>query len=563
VAASVADDALALQRLYHWDRTAPDRLILAQPTGDGAVRDYSWHDVVDQSRRVATHLHSLGLRPGDRVGILAKNSAHWLMSDFAIWIAGGVSVPLYPTQSPEAIRQILEHSECRLLFVGKLDAWNRIKSGVPAGLSCVSHPLSPLEAKQSYSHWDDIVSATAPLVGEPTRPGESLATIIYTSGTTGAPKGVMHCFASLAWAAQSSLSRFPEIAGGRRLSHLPLCHVMERALIECGMLASGFRVYFGDSPETFSDDMRRARPTRFSTVPRLWTKFQQSVCARVPAETLERVLQPSDHPVAAAHEILKTLGLDECSLGSTGAAPMPPDLLRWYAKLGLQIIEGYGMTENIVTHTTMPDGESFGTVGLPYPQVECRLESSTLEIQIKTPAVMLGYYKEPELTTQAFTPDGWLRTGDKGEFGPAGHLRITGRVKDLFKTSKGKYVAPAPIENKLARHAAVEACCVTGAGLSQPIALLMLNEFACRRIGDSADRLELEASLAEHMDAINTTLEPHERLDCFVVMKDPWTVDNGMVTPTSKIKRHYIEETFAEQYDTWVGVGKPVVWHDS
>jgi long-chain acyl-CoA synthetase len=176
--------------------------------------------------------------------------------------------------------------------------------------------------------------------------------------------------------------------------------------------------------------------------------------------------------------------------------------------------------------------------------------------------MMLGYYKDPELTDQAFT-DGWLRTGDKGTFDSAGNLKITGRVKDLFKTSKGKYVAPAPIEHQIAMHAAVEACCVTGAGLRQPIALLMLNEFACQSIGSSAHRIELDSSLSEHLDKINSTLDPHERLDCFVVMTAPWTVDNDLVTPTLKIKRHRIEDTFATHYEVWVGAGRGVVWYET
>lgn len=140
--------------------------------------------------------------------------------------------------------------------------------------------------------------------------------------------------------------------------------------------------------------------------------------------------------------------------------------------------------------------------------------------------MMLGYYKEPELADRAFTADGWLRTGDKGVFDADGNLKITGRVKDLFKTSKGKYVAPAPIEHQVATHVAVEACCVTGAGLRQPIALLMLNEFACKSIEGSASRIELAASLSEHLDRVNSTLDPHERLDCLVVMTEPWTVEN-------------------------------------
>jgi long-chain acyl-CoA synthetase len=557
----VADDALALQRLYAWENCAPDRVVLTQPIGGGEVRDYTWWDVLDQSRRIAAHLQNHGLRPGDRVAILSKNTAHWLMSDFAIWLAGGVSVPLYPTLAPATIRQILEHSETRFLFVGKLDGWEGMKSGIPVGLPCIGHPLSTDDAKKAYPQWDEIIAKTGPLSGNPTRPATSLATIIYTSGTTGIPKGVMHSFAAFAWAIQTALKRFPETEDNRRLSYLPLAHVAERLVVEHLVLAIGGRIYFTESLETFTADIQRARPTSFFSVPRLWMRFQQGILARMPHETLDGLLASPDTKGGVSRQILTSLGLDECTSAGCGAAPMPPELLRWYAKLGLNITEGYGMTELMATHTTAPGQEAFGTVGLPISGVDCRLNPSDSEIQIKCPAMMLGYYKEPELTSLAFTADGWLRTGDKGAFDAAGNLKITGRVKDLFKTSKGKYVAPAPIEDKLVMHAAVEACCVTGAGLDRPIALLMLNEFACKIVADTSSRLKIEASLANHLDSINPTLEPHERLQCLVVMTEPWNATNDMVTPTLKVKRNRIEERFANHYESWVGEHKPVVWH--
>ena len=291
----IADDRLALQRLYFWEKTAPDRVAFTQPLG-GMVRDYAWREVLDQSRRMAAHLQGLGLQPGDRVAILSKNTAHWLMSDYATWLAGCVSVPLYPTLAPGTIRQILEHSESRLLFVGKLDGWEHMKLGVPADLPCVSHPLAPDDARASYPRWDDIVARTAPLAGEPVRPGEELATIIYTSGTTGAPKGVMHSFEAFAWAVRTGLKRIPADGNTRMLSYLPLSHVVERALVEHGQLATGMHVYFAESLDTFAADMRRARPTVFFSVPRLWVKFQHAVQARMPADEARPTPEDSDRP---------------------------------------------------------------------------------------------------------------------------------------------------------------------------------------------------------------------------------------------------------------------------
>ncbi len=559
----VADDRLALQRLYFWERTAPDRVALTQPTG-GPVRDYTWGEVLDQSRRMAAHLQSLGLGRDDRIAIFSKNTAHWLMSDFAIWLAGSVSVPLYPTLAPETVRQILEHSESKLLFVGKLDRWEHMKPGVPRGLPCISHPLSPEEAKVSCPQWDEIAAGTAPLTGEPVRPGEELSTIIYTSGTTGAPKGVMHCFAAFAWAVQTAIRRIPLNDATRMLSYLPLAHVVERALIEFGQLESGMHVYFARTLQTFTEDLQRARPTVFFSVPRLWVKFQQGVLARMPDARLDRLLRIPVVKGLVSRRILGALGLDQCAFAVGGAAPMPPELLRWYSKLGLNIGEGYGMTENLgASHMAVPGLQAFGTVGQPYDGVQCRLDPSNGEIQVKSPAIMLGYYKQPELTRLAFTDDGWLHTGDKGVLDAAGNLTITGRVKDLFKTSKGKYVAPAPIEDKLVMHAAVEACCVTGANLGQPIGLMMLNDNALKKLADPGGRSELEASLAEHLNEINSALDPHERLGCLVVMTDAWTIDNDLITPTLKVKRNRIEDLFAKNYDTWSRMGKLVVWHET
>ena len=559
---TTTDDALALQRLYHWESTAPDKVAFTQPTGGGAVRDYTWREVSDQARRMATHLRNLGIGPGDRVAILSKNTAHWMMSDFAIWLAGGVSVPLYPTLAPATISQILEHSGSKVLFVGKLDGWEHMKPGVPAALPCISHPLSPDDAKRSYPRWDDIVAKTPPLEGNPTRPENDLSTIMYTSGTTGTPKGVMHTFGNFARVLVQGLKRIPLNEQSRMLSYLPLSHVVERALVEHGQLYTGMHVYFAESLETFAQDLQRARPTVFFSVPRLWVKFQRGVLHKMPEKKLELFLKIPILSGIVRKKVLSALGLDQCIFAVGGAAPMPPELLRWYQRLGLQVAEGYGMTENLgASHISTGDPAEFGTVGRVYDDVDCRIAPDTGEIQVRSPWTMTGYYKQPELTAETVTADGWLKTGDKGTIDAQGRLRITGRVKDLFKTSKGKYVAPAPIEDRLVMHAAVEACCVTGANLGQPLGLVMLSAEAVQQAATPAGKAELEASLAEHLKAVNATLDPHEQMDCIVVMTEAWTVDNDLITPTFKVKRNKIEDAFAAQYVRWESSGKPVIWH--
>ena len=554
----VPADSLALQRLYHWEATQPERIILTQPLGGGAVRDFTWAQVMDESRRMAAHLKSLGFEPGSRIAILSKNCAHWLMCDFAIWMAGFVSVPLYPTLAAGTIRQILEHSESKLLFVGKLDGWDGMKAGVPAGLPCISTPLSP---PNDYPRWDDVVKSTAPLEGNPVRPGDELATIMYTSGTTGMPKGVMHSFATFGWSIDAALKRVPINRQARILSYLPLAHVAERTLVEHAMLATSMHVYFAESLETFTKDLQRARPTVLFSVPRLWVKFQQGVSAKMPPEKLKRLLKIPIIRGIVRKKILTALGLQECEFAAGGAAPMPPELLNWYANLGLPIIEVYGMTENCgVSHATLPGVQRPGTVGPAYDGVACKIDPANGEILVKSEGLMLGYYKEPELTREAFTPDGWLHTGDKGSIDAEGNLKITGRVKDLFKTSKGKYVAPAPIEDKLVMNGAVEACVVTGANLGQPLGIVMLNAESAKRAENTAGRAEMEASLTAQLLAVNAGLDPHERLDCLVVVKEPWTVDNGFITPTFKVKRNRIEEVYGPMFERWIGAHRQVVW---
>ncbi len=556
--AAIAPEQLALQRLYHWEKTSPDRTVFTQPMGAGVVRTMSWREALDETRRMAAHLQSLGLPHGSRIAILSKNCAHWLMSDWAIWMAGHVSVPLYPTLAADTIRQILVHSEAKLLFVGKLDGWEAMQPGVPAGLPCISYPLSP---PNDFPGWDAIVKRTPPLAGEPVRDGDELSTIMYTSGTTGMPKGVMHSFATFAWSIQAGLKRVPIVNDARMLSYLPLAHVAERTLVEHGLLATGMQVFFAESLDTFTADLQRARPTVFFSVPRLWVKFQQGINAKMPPAKLARLLKIPVLRGIVRKKILGALGLDQCTFAAGGAAPMPPELLAWYARLGLPIIEVYGMTENCgVSHATLPGVQRPGTVGLPYEGVQSRLDPANGEIQMKSPGLMLGYYKEEALTRQTFTPDGWLHTGDKGQLESDGYLRITGRVKDLFKTSKGKYVAPAPIEDRLVMHASVEACIVTGANLGQPLGIVMLNAEAAQRARDAAARSAMEAALAEHLAAVNAPLDPHEQLDCLVVVTQPWTVDNGFITPTFKVKRNRIEEVYEPRYEGWVAARRKVIW---
>ena len=559
--AALDADALALQRLYHWERSAPAKRLFVQPLGGGAVREWTWGEAMLETRRMAAHLAGLGLPPGSRIALISKNCAHWLMADWAIWMAGHVSVPLYPTLTGTTVRELLDHSGAALLFVGKLDDWASIEPGIPDGLPCIAFPLAPEGAKAKFTGWDAAYAAQGPMAGTPTRAADELATIIYTSGTTGMAKGVMHSFGNFAAATAAVLARVPFHANDRLLSYLPLSHIVERTFLEHTLMARGYEVFFAESLDTFVADLQRARPTRFASVPRLYLKFQQGVFAKLPEAKLERLLKIPIIGGLVKRKVLQGLGLDQCVYAGGGAAPMPPAMLEWYKRIGLEILEAYGMTENCgVSHTNVQGDQRIGTVGPAYPGAEVRLDPQTQEVQVRCAWNMQGYYRDEAATAAAFTADGFLKTGDKGAIDASGALKITGRVKDSFKTSKGKYVAPAPIEEALSALPLLEACCVAGAGRPQPVGLVMLGAPALAKAASAIGRAEIEAALTAHLAKVNAGLDSYLHLDALIVVGEEWTVDNGLITPTMKVKRARIDEVYGPHLERWLASGAKVVW---
>lgn len=555
---TVSPQDMPLQSLFRWETERANEIYLTQPRGAGVIEDITWSQAADQVRRMATWLTAQGWPAGSRVAILGKNSAHWILADLSIWMAGYVSVPIYPTFNAEALAYILKHSEAQALFVGKMDDITALPSGVPSELPLIALPLAPeLKALQ----WDALQRNNLPLLGNPMHDLNSICTIIYTSGTTGVPKGVVQTYQTMAWGVTSATRRVSMDCNDRFISYLPLAHVAERMLVEQASLRYGAHVFFAEALDTFVQDLQRARPTVFFSVPRLWVKFQQGVHSKIPAKKLKTLLSIPLLGGIVRRKILKGLGLDQCRIAAGGAAPMPADVLHWYRSLGLDLIEVYGMTENCgVSHSTLPGSRGVGTVGQPYDGIDSRIDPETGEIQMRSGALMQGYYREPEQTAAAMTADGWLRTGDKGKIDAQGFLSITGRLKDIFKTSKGKYVAPAPIEDLLVQHADIEACAVTGANFAQPFAIVMLSQEAAARCAAPDAKLALADSLQEHLRFVNTQLESHARLDFLAAVTTTWTPENGFVTPTLKVKRPRIEEAFNAQYAHWLQLRQPIVW---
>ena len=548
---------LPLDMLYRWEKEKTNSRYMTQPIGDGKVVEYTWGRAVDEARRMASYLKSLNLPEKSRIGLISKNCAHWIMTDWAIWMAGHISVPLYPTLNADTVNYILNHAECEVVFVGKLDDWDMMKPGVPESVRCISYPLSP---PNDFETWDDIIAKYPPLEENTHRDAEELATIVYTSGSTGKPKGVMLSFGNMAFAAEGGMEVLKVGSDERMLSYLPLAHVFERTFVELASLYAGFQLYFAESLDTFVQDLQRAQPTLFLSVPRLWVKFQHGVLQKLPKQKLERLLKIPVVNKLIKKKILKGLGLDKVKLAGSGSAPLASDVLDWYRNLGLELLEGYGMSENFAySHMNKPGRSRTGYVGESLPGVETRI-SEEGEVQIKSPATMMGYYKDEEKTREAFTEDGFLKTGDKGEIDEMGRLKLTGRIKEIFKTSKGKYIAPAPIENRLMSHDAIEMVCVSGANQTQPHALVMLGEEVRPKMADEAFRREIEESFKQLIADVNKTVDPHEQLAFITVVSDEWSIENSFLTPTMKLKRNVVEDAYQEKVDSWYAKRQPVIW---
>lgn len=545
---------LPLDVFYEREARHPRQRFLVQPIGGGEVETLTWADVGHQARCAAHWLRARELPQGSHIALISKNCAHWIIADLAIWMAGHVSVPLYPNLTADSVAQVLNHSESVLAFIGKLDDWPSMSIGVPAGLPTISLPLHP-PGDFDFS-WAEL-QRRSPIQDDPRPAAEQLATIIYTSGTTGLPKGVMHSFANLGFATSRGTQLFGLNENDRLLSYLPLCHVAERMFVEMASIYTGQTVFFAESLDTFITDLKRARPTAMFGVPRIWTKFQMGVYSKIPAKRLDLLLGLPFIGKRVGHKVLAGLGLDALRVALSGAAPVPQTLLAWYQKLGLDVLEVYGMTEGCgYSHICLPGEYKQGWIGKPCPDVEVRIDASG-EVQVRSQANMLGYFKEPQKTAETLTADGFLRTGDKGEQDAEGRLRLTGRLKEIFKTSKGKYVAPAPIENRLAVHSRIEQVCVVGDGLSAPLGLCVLSS-----VNQEEPRASLHSSLEKLLEEVNAVLDKHEQLRRLVVVKDSWAVENGFLTPTLKIKRNVIEDTYGARFEEWSARSEAVLWQD-
>ena len=528
-----------LEMLYRWEHVKPNEIYLSQPI-EGVLHNWTWEEYGFEVRKMASYLRNLNLPNNSKIALLSKNCAHWIMTDLAIMMSGHVSVPLYPNLNAETLRKILKHSEAKLLFVGKLDNYSDMKSGVPADMQCISFPFY----SEGYLNWDEATKDILPVQENVIRDKQELATIIYTSGTTGHPKGVMHKFYNFSFATTNAVNSL-HLDNAVFFSYLPLCHIAERLLVQMGSIYSGGRVYFAENLDTFSSNLYESSPTVFLGVPRIWTKFQQGILTKLPQNKLNILLSIPIISALIKKKIKKGLGLSKAQNIFTGAAPTPVSLIKWFALLDINIQEAYAMTENTCySHVSLQNKIKIGFVGQALPFCDVKL-SDRNEILIKHDALMDGYYKNEQETNNTII-DSWLHTGDEGSIDNDGFLKITGRVKDLFKTSKGKYVAPSPIEMKLSANKNIDQVCVVGIGIPQPIAIVVLSER-----GKLKSREDLINSFTTTLQVINPKLDGHEKIHNLIIVREDWTVDNDLLTPTMKIKRNAIEKIYQINYVSW------------
>jgi|APTNR8051073442_1049403.scaffolds.fasta_scaffold00001_677 long-chain acyl-CoA synthetase len=537
-----------------WEREIPNNLFFRQPVS-GQWKTWTYQQAGEEIRKIASGLLALNLPPRSNIAILSKNCAHWIMADLAIFMAGHVSVPLYANSSAASIKQILEHSESKAIFIGKLDDYQHQKMGIPANVQKIS---TSFYGVNNGLIWEDILKNQQPLANVVERDEEELLTIMYTSGTTGVPKGVM--FNSKAFDHTTKmivkyLHSWEKLPDHPRLfSYLPLCHIAERNLTEMLGCYSGATISFVESLETFAHDLASVQPDLFFGVPRIWAKFQEKILEKMPQKKLDTILKIPVLNTVVKKSIQKKLGLSKAGLKGTAAAPIPVSLLQWFDKLGIRLREIYGMTENCALSHSNQEEIRFGTVGKAMESVEVRFTEEN-EILTRHVALMMGYYKEPEMTAQVMTSDGFLKTGDQGRLDEDGFLLITGRIKDLFKTDKGKYISPAPIEMKLQKNSDIEQVCVVGMGIPQPIALVNISA-----AGKAKSKEELIQSLTASVEEVNPTVEHYEHIKKVVIMKEEWSINNGLMTPTMKVKRNEVEKLKVHHYPEWYAKEGVVVW---
>ena len=556
----------------------------------------STESFVEHVRRMALGLRALGLKPGQSVGVLAESSPWWLMTDLAILIAGGVSVPLFTTSSPANLKFKLRHADIRLTFVSgakalqRFDACKRFFS--KAIVQSDDHTPAPRRSgvidDQRLMAMGDELSIKDPALFarlcDRVQPSD-IATIIYTSGTSGRPKGVILTHRNLV-SQIHAVGQWYDLncARDRGLSILPLAHAFER-MVTYFCLSRGVSLWFADPADDLPGALAQVKPTAVAVVPRVLEKIYASMVSRVESAgmlgkplgrwAIRLAHSRNGHGPTMRDRLAEGLVYAKMrqALGGhlrtviCGGAPLSPRLARFFMNIGVPVYQGYGLTEaSPVITANHPGHNRIGSVGVAIPGVEVRIDEHE-QVLARGPNIMVGYHRDPEATAQMIDADGWLHTGDRGRLEPNGSLTITGRIKDLCKTANGKYVSPAPIEQALTASPLIDQACVIAE--ARPFtSCLIFPDLAHlrRRLGaDDGRRLsddellhlpEIKQQIETVLNKVNENLEPWERVKQYRLIADVLSIDDGALTPTLKLRRTQLEQRYHSLIDSMYN-GRP------
>jgi len=577
---------------------------------DGEWEAISWADYGAAVAEVAAGLAELGVGPGERVAILADNRPEWHFADLGTMALGAVTVPLYMTSAPEQVAYVLAHAEARVCFVDseeqlakvlavrdevpKLDRVVLIAAdagsppavdmdpfvGKLAGLRVAGHARL-----QRDPHFvDDRALALQP---------DEAATLVYTSGTTGPPKGTIITHRNITWTITAMTRTVPIFSSDRFLSYLPLSHIAERIVSDFGQIVSGGETWFARSLSTVPEDLQACRPTIFFAVPRVWEKLHEAVTTELHHATgLQRRLvddylaigrEVIAHRQGEAHvdllerarydtldavvggRIRRRLGLDKARLVVSAAAPISPELVRWFHGIGLPIVEVYGQTEDCGPATiNPPEAIRIGTVGRPIEGLRIRIAEDG-EILVKGGSVCAGYHADPEASRQLVDDDGWMRTGDVGVLDDDGYLRITDRKKDLIITEAGQNVAPQQLETELRMEPLITQPVVVGDGRPYLTALITLDAQQLAAWATARGKMvdpealaldpEVQAEVAAAIERVNARHARVEGIKKFRILPGEFTTVSGELTPTLKVKRRFVNDKYADVIENMYGQG--------
>ena len=570
----------------------------------GIWRAWSWNDCDRAVREIAAGLAALGLEPGQCASILANTVVEWVLADLAVLCAGGVSSGIYPTDAPPQVHYLCEDSGTRVLFVEddeQLDKALEVRDRLPLlawivvfdmeGLAHFDDPrvLSLAKLREMGREYDAKHPGEAERRRAARRP-EDLAILIYTSGTTGRPKGAMHSHAGIVYTVRGYNTLIAQDEGDERMCFLPLCHVAERLGGEYFALYAGATLNFVENPDTVPENVREIAPTVMTAVPRVWEKFYSAVMIgvaeagavhkalygwaigvgqRVAALVLAGEAVPGGLKAQfmlarwlALDNVRRLIGIHRARFLVTGAAPIAPDLVRWYMALGVPMLEVWGQTESGGASTGMPAGRiKPGSIGPACSYNEVRLDPATGELLIRGPNVFMGYLNQPEKTAETIDADGWLHTGDVGTVDEEGYFRITDRMKDIIITAGGKNITPSEFENELKFSPYITDAVVIGDKRAYLTVLVMIDQENVEKFAQDHDvpfsnyasltrAPEVQELIQREIDAVNRKFARVEQVKAFRLLETQLSAEDEELTPTMKLKRSLVQKKYAALIDS-------------